>query len=171
MELKDRGNNNPLSAHCAYLRQTFCSSEVLSHEKGISNEYQHLQNISYSHYTTISTHNTHQPTTKRKTTTHPKKLCRKFGDIFQKFYSERMRRQQAYKGERDTSRRNHTHSSRVSLSRDLTETQYTTTLMLIPGKVLKLFPLHHTVADISSIYLYCREACHNETTTISLLRS
>ncbi len=108
---------------------------------------------------------------KRKTTTHPQKLCRKFGDIFQKFYSERMRRQQAYKGERDTSRRNHTYSSRVSLSRDLTETQYTTTLMLIPGKVLKLSPLHHTVADISSIYLYCREACHNETTTISLLRS
>jgi len=49
MELKDRGNDNPSSAHCAYLRQTFCSSEVLRHEKGISNEYQHLQNISYSH--------------------------------------------------------------------------------------------------------------------------
>src|SRR5437762_3509407 len=52
MELKDRGNDNPSSAHCAYLRQTFCSSEVLRHEKGISNEYQHLQNISYSHYAT-----------------------------------------------------------------------------------------------------------------------
>ena len=173
MELKDRGNDNPSSAHCAYLRQTFCSSEVLRHEKGIFNEYQHLQNISYSHYTTKqslrTTHTNPQPKEKPRPT--PKKLCRKFGDIFRKFYSERMRRQQAYKGERDTSRRNHTHSSRVSLSRDLTETQYTTTLMLIPGKVLKLSPLHHTVADISSIYLYCREAGHNETTTISLLRS
>src|SRR2546421_9797128 len=69
-----------------------------------------------------------------------------------------MRRQQAYKGERDTSRRNHTHSSRVSLSRDLTETQYTTTLMLIPEKVLKLSPLHYTVTGVRSIYIVGRWA-------------
>src|SRR5436305_13282428 len=74
MELKDRGNDNPSSAHCAYLRQTFCSSEVLRHEKGISNEYQHLQNISYSHLTTKqSPHTTHtNPQPKEKPRPTPK---------------------------------------------------------------------------------------------------
>src|SRR5438067_815262 len=90
-----------------------------------------LQNNLYTQHTpTYNQKKNHDP---------PKKLCRKFGDIFQEFYSKRIRRQQAYIGERDTLGRNHTHSSRVSLSRDLTETQYTTTLMLIPGKVLKAF--------------------------------